>query len=202
MIETLLKGAGIGLAIAAPVGPVGLLCIRRTLARGPLHGFVSGLGAAAADGLYGVVAAFGLSLAAVLIDQQTPLRIAGGALLLWIAWRTWRSAAPDRPADAGEGAGLPGAFLGTFALTVTNPATILSFAGVIAALGPGGAGGGSALVVGVVLGSAAWWLGLSLAVGRLRARVTPGAMRAINRISALVLAGFAVAAVASLTLNS
>ncbi len=109
--------------------------------------------------------------------------------------------APDRPADAGEGGGLPGAFLGTFALTVTNPATFLSFAGVIAALGPDGAGGGFALVVGVVLGSAAWWLGLSLAVGRLRARVTPGAMRAINRISALVLAGFAAAALAPIALN-
>ncbi len=201
VIETLLKGAGIGLAIAAPVGPIGLLCIRRTLARGPLHGFVSGLGAAAADGLYGVVAAFGLSLAAVLIDQQVPLRIAGAALLVWIAWGTWRAAAPERPADGGEGGGLLGAFLGTFALTVTNPATILSFAGVIAALGPAGAGGGFALVVGVVLGSAAWWLGLSLAVGRLRARVTPGAMRTINRISALVLAGFAVAALAPLIHN-
>lgn len=110
--------------------------------------------------------------------------------------------APDRPADAGEGGGLFGAFLGTVALTVTSPATILSFAGVIAALGPAGAGGGFVLVVGVVPGSAAWWLGLSLAVGRLRARVTPGAMRAINRISALVLAGFAAAALASTILNS
>ena len=194
MIETLLKGAGIGLAIAAPVGPIGLLCIRRTLERGPLQGFVSGLGAAAADGVYGLVAAFGLSVAALLIDQQAGLRVAGAALLLWLAWGTWRAGAPTRVADAGEGGGLLASFLGTFALTVTNPATILSFAGVIAALGPEGAGGGVALVVGIVLGSAAWWLGLSFAVGRLRARVTPAAMAWINRASALVLAGFAVAA--------
>jgi threonine/homoserine/homoserine lactone efflux protein len=198
MIETLLKGAGIGLAIAAPVGPIGLLCIRRTLERGPLQGFVSGLGAAAADGVYGLVAAFGLSVAALLIEQQAGLRVAGAALLLWLAWGTWRAGVPTRVADAGEGGGLLASFLGTFALTVTNPATILSFAGVIAALGPEGAGGGVALVVGIVLGSAAWWLGLSFAVGRLRARVTPGAMAWINRASALVLAGFAMAALVPL----
>jgi threonine/homoserine/homoserine lactone efflux protein len=198
MIETLLKGAGIGLAIAAPVGPIGLLCIRRTLERGPLQGFVSGLGAAAADGVYGLVAAFGLSVAALLIEQQAGLRVAGAALLLWLAWGTWRAGVPTRVADVGEGGGLLASFLGTFALTVTNPATILSFAGVIAALGPEGAGGGVALVVGIVLGSAAWWLGLSFAVGRLRARVTPGAMAWINRASALVLAGFAMAALVPL----
>jgi len=208
--QALLRGLVVGVAIAAPVGPIGLLCIRRTLAHGPAAGIASGLGAATADGVYGLVAAFGLGLAAAMMANEAPLRLAGAALLLWLAWTTWRDRAPAAEARAAGGvdaaAALPapragslaGAWAGTFALTMANPATILSFAGVIAALGPGGTAGGLWLVAGVFLGSAAWWVGLALAVGRFRARVTPRLMRRIDLASALVLAGFAAAALAPL----
>lgn len=212
--EALLRGLVVGVAIAAPVGPIGLLCIRRTLADGPAAGIASGLGAATADGVYGLVAAFGLGIAAALMENETPLRLFGAALLLWLAWGTWRSrggagaeaavgpggvdGAPGPGAARVGAAGLAGAWAGTFALTMANPATILSFAGVIAALGPEGAAGGLWLVAGVFLGSAAWWVGLGLAVGRFRARITPPLMRRIDAASALVLAGFAVAALAPL----
>jgi threonine/homoserine/homoserine lactone efflux protein len=209
--EALLRGLVVGVAIAAPVGPIGLLCIRRTLADGPAAGIASGLGAATADGLYGLVAAFGLGIAAALLENETPLRLVGAGLLLWLAWGIWRAsgtaagagggvdAAPgpsSRPAPGA--AALAAAWAGTFGLTMANPATILSFAGVIAALGPEGTAGGLWLVAGVFLGSAAWWVGLGLAVGRFRARITPALMRRIDAASALVLAGFAVAALAPL----
>jgi len=190
-----IQGLAIGLAIAAPVGPIGLLCIRRTLAQGPTMGLATGLGAATADAAYGLVAVFGVALAATLLAHEAAFRLVGAGLLAWLAWGTWRARPAEDAARAPDATGLLTAWAGTTALTLANPATILSFAGVIAALGPEGAStGGLHLVAGVFLGSAAWWLGLSGVVGRLRTRVTPAAMVWINRASALVLAGFAAAA--------
>lgn len=206
LLPALLKGLAIGLSIAAPVGPIGLLCIRRTLADGPAHGFVSGLGAASADAVYGAVAGFGLAVVTdALMGSEVALRLVGGLALLWLGWSTARARPAERPADARGGGGLVAAYASTFALTLANPATILSFAAVFGGLGlaSGTADGGSTdvaavLVLGVFVGSALWWLALSASVGAFRRRVTPAAMVWINRASGAVLGGFGIVALASL----
>ncbi len=198
----LVRGLLIGMAIAAPVGPIGVLCIRRTLAEGRPVGFVSGLGAASADAVYGSVAAFGLTaVSGALIASQFWLRLVGGLFLLVLGLRTFRAPVADRPAAAG-GRGLLGAYASTFALTLTNPMTILSFAAVFAGLGIAGARGdylqAAGLVAGVFLGSATWWLALSQGVGLLRNRLGANAFRWINRLSGVVIFVFGVVALASL----
>ena len=198
-----LRGFLIGFSIAAPVGPIGALCLRRTLAYGRLIGFASGLGAACADATYGAVAAFGLVVvSSALLGASVPLRIAGGAFLLYLGVRTF-AAEPRRPREATTVRGVLAAWSSTFGLTLTNPATILSFLGVFAGLGlASGAAGASAaaLVAGVFLGSAAWWLALALGVGSLRERLGERALRWVNRISGFVIALFGLAAFASLVL--
>ena len=206
-LSILLKGLVIGLSIAAPVGPIGLLCIRRTLADGPAHGFASGLGAASADAVYGAIAGFGVALVTdALVGSQTALKLVGGLMLLWLGWSTLRARPADRPAAAQTTGGLAGAYASTFLLTLANPATILSFAAVFGGLGlapeSGTSGDSTAvaavLVLGVFVGSALWWLALSASVGAVRRRVTPAAMLWINRASGAVLGGFGIAALASL----
>ena len=198
----LLRGLVIGVSIAAPVGPIGVLCIRRTLRDGRLAGFVSGLGAATADGLYGAVAAFGLTAGSdLLIRNQTPLRIVGGAFLLGLGARVVLTAArqTDEVADTKRKSLLAG-YATTFALTVTNPLTILSFAAVFAGLGlvPRETEGAGVLMLGVFLGSALWWLILATIAGLLRRRATDRVMPWINRISGSVIAAFGVLALLSL----
>lgn len=190
-----LRGLVIGLAIAAPVGPIGLLCIRRTLADGRALGLATGLGAATADAVYGVVAAFGVTAATdVLIGGERWLRLLGGAFLCYLGARTF-GARPAERATAPAPGGLAGAWASTFALTLANPATILSFAAVFAGLGAGASdhAGASALVLGVFAGSALWWLVLSTGVGLLRARLR-GALSWVNRLSGALLAAFGAAA--------
>src|SRR5262245_23551445 len=167
----LLRGLLIGFSIAAPVGPIGVLCIRRTLADGRLAGLVSGLGAATADAFYGCVAAFGLTaVSGFLISQQTWLRLFGGLFLCYLGIRTLLAAPAEKPAIAtgrrpSPGRGLLAAYTSTFALTVANPATILSFAAIFAGMGAGitsrSYASAALLVSGVFLGSALWWLLLS-----------------------------------------
>ncbi|MCW2237292.1 LysE family translocator [Azospirillum canadense] len=208
-LPVLLKGLVIGLSIAAPVGPIGLLCIRRTLADGPVHGFASGLGAASADAVYGAIAGFGVALVTdALVGSQTALKLVGGLMLLWLGWSTLRARPADRPAAARTASGLAGAYASTFLLTLANPATILSFAAVFGGLGLAPQSGtitsgdstavAAVLVLGVFVGSAMWWLALSASVGAFRRRVTPAAMLWINRASGAVLGGFGIAALASL----
>ena len=185
-----LKGFILGFSVAAPVGPIGLLCIQRTLARGRLHGFVSGLGAASADTLFGLVAALGLSaITAFLLGLQFWLQVGGGLFLLWLGARTLlaKPATTTRgPADDG---GLAAAYLSILLLTLANPATILSFFAVFAGLGISTAGGSAPaafpLVAGVFLGSAAWWLLLSILAGLLRGHLTDGRMRIVNLIAGI-----------------
>jgi threonine/homoserine/homoserine lactone efflux protein len=198
-LETLLRGLLIGFSIAAPVGPIGVLCIRRTLADGRVTGLAVGLGAAAADAVYGAIAGFGLTaVSSLLVRQQGLLRLVGGLFLCYLGVRTFM-ASPARDAARAGGAGLLGAFTATFGLTLANPATILSFVAVFAGLGIAGAGSwreATVLVAGVFLGSALWWLMLSGAVGVLRSRVDLRALRWINRVSGLVLLAFGIAALA------
>lgn len=189
-----LKAMLIGLSIAAPVGPIGLLTIQRTLDRGMAMGLATGLGAAVADACYGAVGAFGVHwLIGTLQTLRLPLALGGGALLLWLAWRTWRAPLARSAAQAGA-ADLAGAFAGTVLLTLANPATILSFVAVFGALSGGLAVSVSplTLIAGVLAGSALWWLLLSAGVAASRQRFTDAWRRRINQVSALVLAGFAV----------
>jgi threonine/homoserine/homoserine lactone efflux protein len=189
-----LQGLLIGFSIAAPVGPIGILCIRRTLAEGRVSGFLSGLGAATADAIYGCVAGFGLTvISAFLIDQRGWIQLIGGIFLVALGIRTLK-AAPSEQSAATSGSGLFTSYVSTFFLTLTNPMTILSFAGIFAALGVANTGGSLAaagsLVMGVFLGSAAWWLILSGGVSLVRERISFGMLRWVNRLSGFILVAF------------
>lgn len=189
-----LKGLILGFSIAAPVGPIGLLCIQRTLQRGRVAGFLSGLGAAAADACYGLVAAFGLgTVISFLLGLQFWLQLGGGLFLLGLGLKTLLArstpAGPARP----DKAGLAGDFTSILFLTLANPATILSFFAVFAGLGIDARGGNAlALVGGVFLGSATWWLILSFLAGLFRSHLNDGRMRLLNVIAGLCLLGLAL----------
>jgi threonine/homoserine/homoserine lactone efflux protein len=191
-----LQALWIGLAIAAPVGPIGLLVIQRTLDHGRVVGLATGLGAAAADAVYGAIGAFGVVIVMnALQAARVPLALAGGALLLWLAWRSWVAVPAERAADVSAPPGLFASFAATFALTLSNPATILSFIAIFGAMGARQSAGSLSplpLVLGVLLGSALWWLVLSAAVASLRHRLDVRARRWVGRISALLLAAFAL----------
>ncbi len=197
----LIQGFLIGFAIAAPVGPIGVLCIRRTLADGRLTGFLSGLGAASADMCYGAVAAFGITaLRDFLTNQQFWLRLLGGLFLIYLGIRAFLSKPAPNVAGAKGNRGLLGAYLSTLGLTLTNPATIISFTFIFAGLRLGQASSGflnaAQLVAGVFLGSTAWWLTLSGLVGLLRERFSARWMAWVNRIAGVILCAFGAAALA------
>ena len=195
-IHYLIKGLIIGLSIAVPVGPIGVLCIRRTLAEGRMVGFLAGLGAATADGLYGAIAGFGLTfLVDFIIGKQIWLRLIGGGLLCILGARTFLSKPAEQGACA-EGSSLRNAYLSTFFLTLTNPMTILFFSAVFAGLGLGVENTGDhyllagMLVSGVFIGSASWWLVLSHFTGLLRGLLNVKRLQWLNRISGLIIMGF------------
>jgi threonine/homoserine/homoserine lactone efflux protein len=199
----LLRGLIIGFSIAAPVGPIGVLCIRRTLAEGRTFGFISGLGAATADAVYGCIAGFGLAfISSFLVRQQVGLRLVGGAFLCYLGFKTFLAKSVEQAAPTTKGNGLAGAYVSTFFLTLTNPLTILSFAAIFAGLGVGDASGNyvsaGVLVLGVFIGSALWWLILSGVVGVVRTTLTPHGLRWVNRISGLIITGFGLLALLSL----
>jgi threonine/homoserine/homoserine lactone efflux protein len=191
-------GIILGFSIAAPVGPIGVLCIRRTLAEGRRFGLISGLGAAAADAVYGAVAGFGLTLIpSVLIDQQEWLRLIGGLFLCYLGVRTFFSKASEQAADVKRGS-LWTAFGSTFFLTLTNPMTILSFAAIFAGFDVAGENNNFAaaasLIAGIFTGSAIWWLSLSAGVGFLRRKISTGILVWINRLSGVVITIFGLLA--------
>jgi threonine/homoserine/homoserine lactone efflux protein len=214
MLSNFLTGLILGLSIAAPVGPIGILCIRRTVAMGQGIGLVSGLGAATADGLYGCIAGFGLTaIADFLTDQSLWLRLVGGIFLCYLGVTTFLSKPAEEKtagspltananASSGEAVALPRSLLSaygsTLALTLTNPATILSFAAIFAGLGIVESGRNFAsagiLVLGVFLGSALWWCCLSGTVSLFRTRFTPMGLRWLNRLSGLILLAFGMTA--------
>ena len=202
--QLLVSGIVIGFSIAAPVGPIGILCIRRTLADGRAHGLISGLAAATADAVYGCIAAFGLAfISDLLVQQQLWLRVVGGAFLCFLGIRTIL-AKPSEKQSNGKKRGLAGAYGSTFLLTLTNPVTILSFAAVFAGLGLGSAvsdyGSAALLVLSVFTGSALWWLILSGSVSLLRTKVTSRVLLWINRVSGAIILGFGLVALVSVAL--
>jgi threonine/homoserine/homoserine lactone efflux protein len=196
-----LRGFILGFTIAAAVGPISLLVIRRTIAQGQLYGLVSGLGVATADATYGAIAAFGLAaITDVLVDARVVLGLVGGLFLLWMAWQTIRSSPTEvaTPAPTGR-RGYAGAYLSILALTMANPMTILSFGALFAGLGvtSGATGDAAFVVIGVLLGSAAWWVVLTAVVGRLRSRMTATWIHRINLASGLLIGAFALVAIGS-----
>lgn len=204
----------IGLSIAATIGPMSILCIQRTLQKGYLYGLVSGMGIATADGTYGSIAAFGLTIISTfLINQQSWIRLIGGLFLVYLGIRTLLSSAPERAAaeratraSTQTRAGtLLGAYTSTFLLTLTNPLTILSFAAIFAGLGVASIAGtgrsyltAALVVAGVFCGSALWWCILTGSISLLRTKFSPRWMSWLNRISGCIIAAFGIVALVSL----
>ena len=201
-VTFLLRGLVIGFSIAAPVGPIGVLCMRRTLAECRAAGFASGLGAATADAVYGCVAGLGLTFFSnILINQQVWLRIIGGIFLCYLGIKTFL-AKPVELAASYKGSGLIGAYTSTFFLTLTNPMTIFSFSAIFAGLGltsaVGNYGSAGALVLGVFIGSSLWWLILCCSVGVFREKLDPRGLQWVNMISGAIITGFGLLALLSL----
>lgn len=201
-----LKAVLIGLAIAAPLGPIGALCIQRTLARGFAAGFAGGLGTALADASYAAAAAAGFAAFARIVAQVTlPLGLIGGGFLLWLAWKGWpRGAGAVQAARAPETRGWVSTLLTTYALTMTNPATILSFAAIFAGLGladQASPARAALVVVGVFTGSMLWWAFLSGTVAALHHRLPPAFALWTARVSSLMMAGFGLWALAGALLK-
>lgn len=180
------------------MGPIGLLCIQRTLEKGRTSGFVSGLGAASADATYSAIAGFGLTIvSSVLITHQTPIRLLGGGFLLYLGVRTFRREPAEQAADAESQGGLLSDYGSTFLLTLTNPVTILAFGGILTSLGVSVGtedGAVAVLIAGVFTGSALWWLLLSGGVGLFWTRITPTWMRRISQLAGVIIAGFGLLA--------
>ena len=195
----LLKGLLVGIVIALPAGPVGLLCVRRTIFHGRLAGFVSGLGAACADAVFGVIAAFGLTfIADVLLDYQNWLRLGGAIFLLYVGFSAWTADPLKGARRQRDPEGLIADYISAFALTITNPITILAFLAIFAGIGFAGSeatlAGAALLVLGVWLGSLLWWAGLATGAGMLRLSIERKHLVWINHGSGgiLVLCGVAL----------
>jgi len=195
----LARGLLIGFTVALGVGPLSLLTIRRTLGHGRVYGLASGSGIAAADASYGAVAAFGLSaVTALLVGIRSSLALVGGAFLVLLGVRTILAPPADHAAPDRERPGLAGAAVSIYGLTMTNPMTILSFAAIFAGFGLAGGSPIEAvlLVLGVFLGSMAWWLILTSIVAAFRSRLTPAILHAITRLSGVLLLLYGVVAIA------
>jgi threonine/homoserine/homoserine lactone efflux protein len=199
--SVLLRGFALGLAIAAAPGPIFFLCLRRTLVKGWLNGLFSGFGVATADGFYAALGVFGVgAITSVLTGERRWLALAGGALLVVLGARILLDRPKPTEAASANGAGLAWAYLSTLGLTITNPATIISFAALAATLGAGLGGGllGPALlVVGVLLGSVTWWCVLAALAAGLRTRLTPRVVRGISTASGLAIIVLGLAAAVS-----
>lgn len=198
-----LKGLIVGFAIAAPVGPIGILCIQRSLQNGFKVGLMTGLGAALADGTYGLIAGFGLTaLSSMLINHQFWIRLIGGIFLLYLGIKILLTPAYEKSTHGKPDKSPWHAFATTYFLTLTNPMTILSFVALFAGLGLGtntDYHNAILLVIGITLGSAAWWLLLSGGVAYiLHHRINPKTMRAINSLSGIIMLIFGSIALKSL----
>lgn len=199
-----LKGVVIGFFMAVLVGPIGIMCIRRTLMKGRLSGLVSGLGVATADAVFGCIAGFGLTfISDFLISQQVWLRLIGGLFLCILGLKILLAKLVEREVPS-EGKGLLGAYTSMFFLTLTYPMTILIFLGIFAGLGVGDTKDSyisiAALVLGVFTGSLLWWVILSSAINKFRDKFGAQGLQWINRISGILIIGFGLAVLSSLIL--
>ena len=193
MSSLLLRGFVLGMAVAASPGPIFFLCLRRTLFRGRLYGLLSGLGVATADAFYAAIAAFGVAaVTTVIVGGRRPLAVIGGLALIVLGARVLldRHEKP-KEAPATTRTGLVWAYMSTLGLTITNPATVISFAALATTLGLGTGAGvvkPGVLVLGVLLGSAAWWCLLVFAASSLRGRLTTTLIRGLSTFSGLAIA--------------
>ena len=196
-----IKGFVIGFSIAAPVGPIGILCIQRTLSGGNVQGLVTGLGAATADAFYGFIAAFGLTfISNFLVDQSIWFRIIGGLFLCYLGIRAFLRKPQEQTVSVANSTNLS-AYGTTFFLTLTNPMTILFFAGIFAGLGMVSESlhyaSASLMVIGVFAGSGAWWLLLSGATGIFRNKISESKLAIVNKISGFIIVAFGIVAISS-----
>jgi len=206
LLAFFLKGIVVGIVIAVPVGPVGVMCVRRTILEGKLSGFASGLGAATADAVFGIIAGFGLTAVSDwLIDYQQWLRVVGGCYLLYIGGSAFAAEPPRELESGNDPEGLLRDFFSTFVLAVTNPITVLAFLGIFAAIGLGGTqatfGHAAILVLGVWIGSLLWWLMLSFGVGYFRHSIEPRHFAWISRGSGAILFLSGAALITTLIVN-
>ncbi|WP_022666766.1 LysE family translocator [Desulfospira joergensenii] len=204
-IKYLIKGIVIGFSIAAPIGPIGLLCIKRSLARGPAAGLVTGLGAATADAFYGFVAGFGLTfITGFLLNMKTELHTIGGLFLCFLGWQALKPGTGSKEGTDSDFKGYPMSYLSALVLTLTNPMTIMAFMAIFAGLGLAASDNGytasAILVAGVFTGSALWWILLTFGTARLGTRLSRNIQEKTNRITGIVLILFGVWALASLAL--
>jgi len=206
----IIGGAIIGVLVAAPIGPVNLICIQRTLAFGTINGFFSGLGGAVGDGVFAAISAFGLTAVARLIEGYSmPLKLAGGLILVGYGIYNFRARVTDprdgsavktkRMGDSTLGA----AIAGTFALTITNPATLIGFTALFAAFGSiygegASFGAATAVVLGVFAGSALWWFAITTLTGTFHRHIDARAMRRINHVSGVIVVSFGLLVLADL----
>jgi threonine/homoserine/homoserine lactone efflux protein len=202
--QYVIKGMVIGFSIAAPVGPIGLLCIRRSLNDGIRSGLLTGLGAATADACYGCIAGFGLTfISTLLINQKVWLQLSGGLFLCYLGLAVFIKKKSETQGFS-KAQGHVMAYVSAFFLTLTNPMTILSFAAIFAGLGIATASNGYAssiaLVAGVFAGSALWWVLLAGSVHRLKKRLSPAIHQWINRLSGAVLLIFGLGALLNLAI--
>lgn len=205
-LELLLKGVVVGIIIAIPAGPVGVLCVRRTIFHGRLSGFVSGLGAATADAVFGIVAGFGLTFVSdLLLGHQEVLRLAGAGFLLYIGVSALAAEPIAKASLERDSEDLLADYASTFALTITNPITILAFLAIFAGIGFSGhqatLGRAGFLVLGVWLGSLVWWAGLALGAGMMRPSFRRDHLIWINRGSGGILLLSGVALLGSLVVR-
>lgn len=199
--DYLIKGLIIGFSIAAPVGPIGVLTIKRTLTNGRTSGFVTGLGAAMADTVYGIVAAFGLTaISSFLLTQAIWIKLIGGLFLLYLGIKSFVTKPASKAATVNS-KGLFHNFISTFFLTITNPATILSFLAIFAGLGLGTTNtnytSSITMVIGIGVGSALWWFILSAVVSFFQSKITTNRLVWVNRVSGLIIISFGLFALYS-----
>lgn len=206
----ILSGVGMGLVAAIPIGPVNIICIRRTFTFGPVNGFVSGLGGALGDGIFAAISGFGLTWAAQLIQgYAVAIELVGGLMMVFFGWHALRAGLPpdrmeeETPPETEKSRSLLRAIFSTFALTITNPATLLFFTGMFAGVGSLAGNSGDfadagLIVAGVVLGSAGWWLILTTIIGLFHARIDGDRVLAINRVCGFLVALFGLAVLANL----
>ncbi len=196
-LQLLIRGVLAGLIISAPVGPVNVLCISRTLTKGRVAGLVAGLGAAVADTIYGSIAAFSISVViGFLYREESWIRLVGGLVLLAIGFIYYRK--QPRPPEEEEETPTHSDYVSTFLLTLTNPTTVLSFLAVLAALHLGGhkpPGLNLTLVLGIFAGAMLWWAVVAVGANHFQNRIDERAMRTMNRVAGFAIGGFGIAAI-------
>jgi threonine/homoserine/homoserine lactone efflux protein len=201
-IPFFIKGFLIGLIVAAPLGPIGLISLQRTFSKGYLSGLFSGLGISTADAIYGALAVFGVTaMSSFLLSQQLWLRIIGGMVLCGFGARIYSQAKCQKMALSANNKSCFGAYFSALVLTLVNPALIISFAAIFASLGivytRSNHYASMLLIVGVFSGSAMWWVFLSGVASRLQKRFTHSFIQKINQVSGFLIAAFGIIMVGS-----